>query len=288
MPVLQNDFLALTVHPQGAELASVRDQQDQTEYLWQADPSHWGRHAPVLFPIVGRLKDDQYRYGGQIYGLSQHGFARDCSFELVENRANLLDFRLSADEETRQRYPFDFVLHIRYTLAGRELTVSYQVANRGQVPMPFSIGAHPAFNCPLVAGESFADYDFVLAQPETAERHRLAGGLYTGEVETVFDGSNHLPLTPALFEQDALVFHHLQSEWVALRSRVSGREVRMTIGSFPYFGLWTKPGAPFVCLEPWQGLADYTDASGDLTDKPGIHLLMPKQVHTSSYTITFG
>lgn len=287
MSTLQNDSLKLVVNLRGAELASVRDRQDDTEYIWQADPSFWGRHAPVLFPIVGRLKDDHFQHQGQAYHLTQHGFARDLPFAPQTAPEGSLKYRLLATPETRQRYPFDFQLDIIYTLEGRDLTVAYEVSNLGAEPIPFSIGAHPAFRCPLVAGESFEDYDFVLAQAETVDRHLLAGGLYTGEVERVLHQSELLPLHPALFQRDALVFHDLTSQWVALRSRKSGREVRMYIEGFPYFGLWTKPDAPFICLEPWQGLADYRDASGHLSDKVGIILLMPGQTHQASYRVSF-
>jgi galactose mutarotase-like enzyme len=288
MPTLQNDQLSVTIHHQGAELASVIDQRDQTQYVWQADPAHWGRHAPVLFPIVGRLREDQYQHRGQPYRLTQHGFARDCAFELTETDPDFLQFVLQADVETLAVYPFDFALGIRYTLADRSLTVAYTVENRGEAVMPFGLGAHPAFTCPLVPGELMTDYDLVFSHPETAARHLLAGGLYTGETEPVLTDADRIPVTPTLFDQDALVFHELASEWVALRSRVSGREVRVSLAGFPYLGLWSKPGAPFVCLEPWQGLADYTDASGDMTDKPGMHLLMPEQVHQAAYVLTFG
>jgi galactose mutarotase-like enzyme len=287
MSILQNDSLKLAVNLQGAELTSVRDLKDDTEYLWQADPSFWGRHAPVLFPIVGRLKDDQFQHRGQAYHLTQHGFARDLPFVPQQAPEGSLTYRLQATPETKQRYPFDFQLDITYTLEGRDLRVAYEVSNLGAEPMPFSIGAHPAFRCPLVAGERFEDYDFVLAQAETVDRHLLAGGLYTGEVERVLPQGDHLPLEGELFQRDALVFHDLASEWVALRSRQSGREVRMYIAGFPYFGLWTKPGAPFVCLEPWQGLADYQRASGHLSDKVGIILLMPEQTHRASYRVSF-
>jgi len=287
MSTLQNDSLKLAFNLKGAELTSVRDLKDDTEYVWQADPTYWGRHAPVLFPIVGRLKDDRFQHQGQAYLLSQHGFARDLPFVPQPAPEGSLRYRLEATPETRQRYPFAFRLDIIYTLAQRDLTVVYEVSNLGAEPMPFSIGAHPAFRCPLVAGEHFEDYDFVLAQAETVDRHRLAGGLYTGEVERVLNEGSRLPLDAALFQHDALVFHNLASAWVALRSRKSGREVRMYIADFPYFGLWTKPGAPFVCLEPWQGLADYQNASGHLSDKVGIILLMPEQIHRASYRVSF-
>ena len=287
MPQISNAHLFLAVHAKGAELASVTRRDDQTEYLWQADPQHWGRHAPVLFPIVGRLKDDQYQHEGQTYAMKQHGLARDKMFALSDSGPDFLHFTLEADAQTRQQYPFDFALHIRYTLRGNEVTVGYTVENRSQAMMPFSIGAHPAFNCPLGEGEAFGEYFLQFEQPETCDRHLLQDGLYTGETVPLLQGDDRLPLSAELFADDALVIHQPRSRWVALRSSRSERAVRISLEGFPYLGLWTKPGAPFVCLEPWQGLADYTDHRGILKEKAGIHLLMPGKQHEASYVISF-
>ncbi len=287
MPQLSNTHLFLAVNNHGAEMASVMRRDDQTEYVWQADPAHWGRHAPVLFPIVGRLKDNEYQYGETTYSMGQHGIARDQVFALSDSGPDFLNFTLEASSATKARYPFDFVLHIRYTLRGNEVEVAYTVENRGSVMMPFSIGAHPAFNCPLVEGESFENHYLQFEQPETCERHLLEGGLFNGETAPLLEESDRIDLTEELFADDALVIHQPKSKWLALRSKSSDRAVRISLTGFPYLGIWTKPGAPFVCLEPWQGLADYTDATGLLSEKKGIHLLMPGKSHRAAYTISF-
>ncbi|MEO1448958.1 MAG: aldose 1-epimerase family protein [Bacteroidota bacterium] len=284
---LQNDLLQIHVKPKGAELAHVIDQQDQTEYMWEGDPSVWGRHAPVLFPIVGRLKDNQYMVGTESYRLTQHGFARDRTFTRIEQTESQLRFRLTNDPETEALYPFSFELEIGYHLDGRALTVSYAVRNSGEATLPFSLGAHPGFKCPLLPDESLTDYEVVFAQPETLARHLLEGGLYNRETESVLVNQDRIGITPTLFDQDALVFHQPKSEWVALRSRKSGRGVELSLEGWPYLGIWAKPGAPFVCLEPWQGVADYTDASGHLSEKLGMMFLAPGATHTAAYTLRF-
>ncbi|MEM9984079.1 MAG: aldose 1-epimerase family protein [Bacteroidota bacterium] len=287
MPQLSNSHLFLAVHLKGAELASVIRQSDQTEYLWQADPTYWGRHAPVLFPIVGRLKDDTYHAQGKSFSMKQHGLARNQMFVLSDSGDHHLQFTLESNKDTMAQYPYPFKLHITYTLRGNEVEVAYRVENLGMEPMPFSIGAHPAFNCPLTPGESFTDYYLQFEQQENCPRHLLKDGLYTGETEPLLADQDVIPLTEELFAKDALVLHQPESRWVALKAKQSERAVRISLTGFPYLGLWTKPGAPFVCLEPWQGLADYENHNGDIKEKAGIIILMPGQTHRASYTMTF-
>lgn len=287
MSEIANEILQVSIAQQGAELTSIVRRSDHTQYLWQADPAFWKRHAPVLFPIVGRLKDNQYTYQGSIYQMSQHGFARDLFFNIVEEADDSITFRLADQPLTHEKYPFAFRLDISYTLEGNALLVSYEVHNPNDKVLPFSIGAHPAFSCPIIPGESFTDYEIHFEQAETAERHLLNAGLFDGTTVPYLQNSDHFPLTNDIFDQDALVFHDLKSAYVELRSKVSGRSVRMTLDGWPYLGIWAKPGAPFVCLEPWQGLADSTDVSGVLTEKPGIHLLLPGQTHTCGYEVIF-
>jgi len=287
MATLQNDLLSISVTPKGAELASVKQLSDGTEFMWQADPAFWKRHAPVLFPIVGRLKGDSFVYEGKSYTMTQHGFARDREFVLVESGPDFLHFTLLADDATKEKYPFEFALHLRYTLTGNSLRIDYKVENKGETAMPFSVGAHPAFNCPIQAGEGLRDYEVVFEQEEEAARHLIEGGLFTGETSPMLGNADRIQLVEGIFDLDAIVLHDLKSEWVALRSKTSGREVRMSLQGWPYLGIWAKPGAPFVCLEPWQGLADYTTATGDLMEKVGIQVLMPGQTHEAGYTVEF-
>lgn len=284
---LDNATLSLVIETKGAELISAVRKSDQTEYMWQAFPEIWGRHAPILFPIVGRLKDNQYTYEGQTYQMGQHGFARDKEFDIVSQSEDTIVLRLSDDDQTRQMYPFSFALDISYHLAGEHVEITYLVHNPNDKALPFSIGAHPGFSCPLVPDEILEDYVIEFEKEETASIHLLDNGLFSGAEEPYLNNSRHIPVTKNVFDRDALVFHELKSSYVRLLSQKSDRYVEISLSGFPYLGLWAKPGAPYVCLEPWQGLADYTDASGELTEKAGIHLLRSGQTYSIQYSITF-
>ena len=274
----------------GAELTSFVTEANGLEYIWAGDPAVWGRHAPVLFPLVGRLPDDEYTYEGRDYKLPQHGFARDQEFRVLRHSATELVFQLQHDESTRAVFPFAFELTITYTLHDARLAVRWEVRN----PAPdqallFSIGAHPAVRCPLLPGEVFEDYYFDFDHPVTLERHLLHGGLLTGETAPVLTGQQQLPLSYDLFADDALVFKHYDFTGLTLRSRKSARFVRFQFDGFPYLGLWTKgPGARFVCVEPWHGIASAAGKPGELSEKEGILTLEPGQVFTATYTMEVG
>ncbi|PJJ54788.1 aldose 1-epimerase family protein [Hymenobacter chitinivorans] len=288
---LENDQCRVVVNRHGAELSSLvrKDLPEiaDLEYIWPADPAVWGRHAPVLFPIVGRLPNDTYLHQGQEYTLSQHGFARDREFALVEQTEEALTFELQADEASRAAYPFEFVLRIRYQLRGLQLTVKWEVTNPAAAEeLLFSIGAHPAFRCPLMPEEKFEDYFFHFDHPVTLERHLLQGGLLTGQTAPVLHEETEMPLTYELFAQDALVFKHFDFTHLTLRSFASDRAVRLRFDGFPFLGLWTKEkGAPFVCVEPWQGIAGAVGGPVELADKEGILTLRPGQTYAAEYSI---
>ncbi|ALW84758.1 hypothetical protein AUC43_06465 [Hymenobacter sedentarius] len=274
----------------GAELTSLVTLADGLEYVWPADPAVWARHAPVLFPLVGRLPGDTYRHEGQEYKLPQHGFARDQEFRVLRHSATELVFQLQHDERTRAIFPFAFELTITYTLRNTLLTVRWDVRNPAtDQPLLFSIGAHPAVRCPLLPSESFEDYFFAFDHPVTLERHLLQGGLLTGQTAPVLTNARELPLTYELFSDDALVFKHYDFTRLTLRSRKSTHFVRFQFEGFPYLGLWTKgPGAGFVCVEPWHGVASPTGEPGELGEKEGILTLEPGQVFSATYTMEVG
>lgn len=284
-PACQATFAA-----HGAELTSLRTTAADLEYIWSADPAVWARHAPVLFPLVGRLPNDTYSYEGRDYKLPQHGFARDQEFAVLRHTATELVFRLQHDETTRVVFPFAFELTITYTLRDTELTVRWDVRNPAtDEPLLFSIGAHPAVRCPLGPDEKFEDYYFEFDHPVTLERHLLAGGLLTGQTAPVLTQARKLPLTYDLFADDALVFKHYDFSGLTLRSRKSAHFVRFQFDGFPYLGLWTKgSGAGFVCVEPWHGIASAAGKPGELSEKEGILTLEPGQVFTAAYTIEVG
>lgn len=284
---LQNSTYQIGVQEHGAELCSFRNTQIHLEYIWQADPAIWARHAPVLFPTVGKLKNNQYTYQGKTYTLPQHGFARDFSFVLESKTENSLTFLLEQSEATLVDYPFNFRLYISYGLVGNALTVSYRVENSGNSELYFSLGAHPGFTCPLFPNEQFSDYYLELEQPETLERYLLDAGLQNGSTEAVsLENNTELPLTYELFEKDAVVLKNLKSQRISLRSRHHQHGLDFIFPDYPYFGIWTKEkNAPFICLEPWHGIADSVNSSGELTQKEGIIVLAPQQDFTCAYTI---
>ena len=203
---LENKSLRLSIHPQGAELQSVKDKKDETEYMWQADPTVWGRHAPILFPIVGRLKDNSYSWKGQSYQMKQHGFARDRVFDVDNHDGTKVSFTFKADSETCQLYPFDFKLIIQYTLQARRLSISYEVYNEGNELMPFTIGAHPGFSCPILEGEKLDDYVVEFDQEEYAVKHLLDDGLFNGSMKPILKHESRLPIDAHSFDEDAIVF----------------------------------------------------------------------------------
>lgn len=283
--VAATDTVQICAESRGAELLSLKHRRDGVERLWKGDPAFWGRRAPILFPIVGRLAENRYLFGGKEYALSQHGFARDREFKLIESSPARLLYRLSSDDETLRLYPFPFDLLVGYRLERSRLEVHHRVTNTGPSPMWFSIGGHPGFACPLKKDESFEEYELVFEEKETLPRHFLQSGLLTGESAPLLEDSDRLPLSWSLFERDAIVLQGLRSKWVELRNR-SGR-VRLSVHfeGWPYLGIWTRPGAPFVCIEPWQGLADRAGAPGLLEEKEGIVSLEPGDRWERSYFV---
>ncbi len=288
---LANDHCRAAFAAHGAELTSLAVPATGLEYVWPADPAVWGRHAPVLFPIVGRLPDDTYLHHGRPYRLGQHGFARDQEFAVLRHTADELAFRLTDSAATRAAYPFAFELTITYTLRNAVLAVRWDVRNPAGAPedLLFSIGAHPAFRCPLLPAEKFEDYFFEFDHPVTLDRHLLRGGLRTSETAPVLHRQATLPLSYELFADDALVFGHYDFTRLALRAAGSPHFVQLRFDGFPYLGLWTKgPGAAFVCIEPWHGVASPVGPPQELRDKEGILVLGPGQAFTAAYTIEVG
>lgn len=286
--ILENENWTVQIKSEGAELCSVKNKKTNREYIWQADPEVWARHAPVLFPIVGRLKNDQYRLENKTYKMSQHGFARDREFSLVEQEKLRIRLGLTADQQTMEKYPFNFVLDINYQLRENELIATYSVSNKDQQTMPFSIGAHPAFTTPRIVDQQMQEYHLVFEQDETLDRHLIKDGLRTGETKALLENEHKLPLHPKLFEDDALIFEGFQSKWVSLVVHSSGEKlVEMSVEGFPYLGIWQKEKSDFICIEPWLGVADKNDFEGELSEKEGIQLLKPEETFECSFTINF-
>lgn len=267
---LQNEFLTADIHPKGAELQTLCRKDNSLNYLWRGDPAFWGKHSPILFPIVGSIKGNTYYFEGKSYTLPRHGFARDKEFEVQAASGEEAVFTLKDDSQTREAYPFAFVFQVRYRLSGPILEVEYSVSNPGSTPLYFSIGGHPAFAVPIVEGKHYEDYYLEFSQPETADRHVLEDGLLLRESAPFLSGEQKVPLKHELFAEDAIVLHGLRSDTVTLKSDVDGHGLHFSIKGWPDLGIWAAPGAPFVCIEPWQGHADYVNHDQQLVHKEGV------------------
>jgi galactose mutarotase-like enzyme len=283
---LRNFVLSVTVKQHGAELCGLKA-ADGTEYMWQADPAVWPRHAPLLFPIVGKLVQGWYLYDGKKYEITTpHGFARDTDFELVAATESTLSYRLQATKETRKQYPFDFTLLRHYRLLEAGVEVTTEVTNSGAVVMPFSIGEHPAFSLKWGAGDKVEDYALQFEKPERLVAHLLdANGLLSDQSERLLSNQRVLPLRSNMFDRDALIFLKLNSRSISLCSRRHARRVTVEFSGYPSLGIWAKPVAPFVCIEPWYGYADPATHNGELLQKPGIILLEPGKTFTCTWRI---
>lgn len=280
---IENSNLKISAKTAGAELTSIFNKKTGREMLWQADPQYWGRHAPVLFPFVGKLKDNNYTHNGKTFEMGQHGFARDMDFELTERKDHNILFTLKSSAETKQVYPFEFELMLAYKLSANTLIHSYEIKNKGIEPMLYSIGAHPAYR---IEG-NFEDYALIFNKPESKlERTFLDSGLLAYKKPYMLKDLKTIPLSHQLFKEDALVFENLQSDEVSLLKNDKAL-LTMNFEGFPYFGIWTKPGAPFLCLEPWLGLADIKDFEGELVKKKGILTLQPGEPARYDYSVIF-
>jgi galactose mutarotase-like enzyme len=281
---LSNQFLKIVVNPVGAELNSLQTVADDFEYLWQPDANYWRRQSPLLFPIVGRVKDDHYRLDGVEYLMENHGFAKECLFELVENNSERLVYQLVSDGATLKRYPYHFQLQVSYRLNGRELEVGYNVKNCDERQMFFSIGAHPGFRCPLRPSDTMDDYRLEFERPEQIERYLLKDNLLTGAKKLFLNNEKVLPLSDELLQKGAFVLKGLQSEEVTLKSDKTARAITVCFKGFPYLGIWSQPG-PFVCIEPWYGVHGAENAEGDFSEKEGIQSLAVGEIFACSYRI---
>lgn len=272
--IASGDFTA-RINPLGAELWSLTDARGR-EYMTDADPAFWTGHAPLLFPIVGALNDDSYRLDGQKYHLPKHGFARRSRFETVEAGADHVLFRLTDSDATRTVYPFAFVLDMAFRMDGSGLRMEATITNPGKETLPFSFGFHPAFAWPLPGGAAKADHVIAFEQPEPQPIRRidLTTGLVLPEpVATPVEG--HLLYPDAdQFEADALIWDQLASRSLTFGA-AGATQLALAFPDTPMLGIWQKPGAAYLCIEPWQGIADPLGFTGDFRTKPGVIMLPP-------------
>jgi galactose mutarotase-like enzyme len=283
---LRNDTMTATVAADGAELCSLKN-AGGTELLWQAGRA-WPRHAPLLFPIVGRLKNDELRHAGSVYPMTQHGFARDQRFDWVRREPASCKLELTDNAATRARYPFAFRLSVAYTLNGADLEVALEIANTGDGMLPASIGAHPAFNWPLLPGLAKEDYALVFSQEESMPIRRLKDGLLRAAPEPTPVRGNTLALSERLFDDDAIILDQPASNSVRFAAG-RGPWIEVSWEGFRELGIWSKPGgAPFLCIEPWHGFASPSDFDGEFGDKPGLMHIAQGESRALKYRVRIG
>ena len=258
---LTNHILKIAIASKGAELQSIYNTQTQLEYMWSGDAAFWSKKSPVLFPIVGGLKNNTYQYRDIEYTLPRHGFAREREFIVSNQTNNSITFTLQDDEETRLVYPFHFCFSITYVLNENQLLVTYLVENRGTEPLYFSVGAHPAFSVPIVPETEFSDFYLTFNEFESSGKWPLSkDGLLLNSSIPFLENTNTLALSKELFYSDALVFKHLASTSISILSKKTKHGLTVSFNGFPYMGIWAAKNANFVCIEPWCGIADSIDA----------------------------
>ncbi|HSN49359.1 MAG TPA: aldose 1-epimerase family protein [Flavobacterium sp.] len=276
---ISNSNLTAQINHLGAELFSIKNRANK-EYIWEGNPAFWGKHSPVLFPIVGTLKNNLFRYKESEYHLSRHGFAREMEFELSEKSENSATFSLNSSIESKKVYPFDFEFQIRYSLEENRLNIDYKIINKNDFIMPFSIGAHPAFALP----KPFESYALLFEHEEFLTSYELENDLLSDNFTIIEMIDNQVPLNYSLFEKDALIFKKLQSKSITILEN-GNPLLRVRFDDFPNLGIWTKSNAPFLCIEPWLGYSDTVHSTGNILEKEGIQILDSKKSLECNFNI---
>jgi galactose mutarotase-like enzyme len=281
---IENEFLSVSFNHVGAELSSLIDKQDKVEHMWKADPEFWPRQAPLLFPCVGESRDGKISVDGESYPMGRHGFARHERFTVVGESKSHVVLELRSDPNTLRQYPFDFVFRARYELKGAQLITSFEVINSGIREMGFQLGGHPAFAVPFGQNGNFNDYKVEFGESMTIDRHLLTDkGLYSGKEKPFLNNEAEFELFYDLFKEDALVFKHIPAKQVWIQHRDGGKRLQMDYEGFAHFGIWSVPGADYVCLEPWIGCADMHDQPKDFFKKDSLIVLKPEERFEASF-----
>lgn len=288
MYILKNDQLEIGIQHNGAELCSIKNLKNNKEYMWQADPEIWGSHAPNLFPVIGALKGNQIKYEGEFYDMPRHGFIRHNENLEVKNQTETsITFSIKSNEELRKIYPFEFEFELSFTLKDKSVEVNHLVKNMDTKPIYFQIGGHPAFNAPLFEGETYEDYYLEFDQDLTLETYLLGeSGLVSDNTKTIIENSDKIQLTKDLFNNDALIFKNITSKNVSLKSKNHGSILSVSYDDFKNLGVWAKPGASYVCIEPWLGIADVESTDQNFKTKEGIIELETGKEYSATYSIT--
>jgi galactose mutarotase-like enzyme len=277
--IISNSKLTAAIKHAGAELFSLKN-NDNKEFIWEGNPDFWGKHSPVLFPIVGTLKNNTYTINNIPYHLPRHGFARDMEFNLVSKTDESAVFSIQSNAESLKVYPFEFELQIIYTLIDSQLDIQYKVINKNDSKMPFSIGAHPAIALP----ENFENYALEFEKQESLKYSLLENDLISNKTKQLETKENQIALNYQLFENDALIFKSLESNSLTILEN-NKPYVKVDFADFPSLGIWTKENAPFICIEPWFGYSDTDENSGNLFEKEGIITLDANQTFNSKFSI---
>jgi galactose mutarotase-like enzyme len=276
--VIKKQNIEAVINTKGAELFSLK--KAGKNYIWDINSDFWNKTSPILFPIVGALKNNEYQFLNKTYQLPRHGFARDLEFEIINKNEDFVTFSLKSSEKTLEVYPFQFELKISYTLEEEKLIVKYEVINLSEEKMYYSIGAHPAFS---VDG-NFDEFSLIFDEEKELETYKLDKDLFSGKTEKVALRGRKLPLNYNIFAKDALVFKNSVTQSLTLIKN-NNPVLKVEFSEFPYLGIWTKENAPFLCIEPWLGIADNIDSSGDLTQKEGINSLESNTEKSASWSI---
>jgi len=284
---IRNDQLEVEFQSKGAEITRIYNKETGLEYLWNANPAFWPKYSPVLFPIVGGLKNNTYFYQNQPYKFNnRHGFARESDFEVCFQDDNSVHFLLAQQEETLRQYPFHFEFQVQHTIRANSLFVTYFVKNTDTKELPFSFGAHPAFKIPLVDGTAFSDYYLQFNTAENTGRYNLSSeGLIEKTPVPFFENTVNYPLSKELFYKDALVFKTLQSDTISILSDKTSHGLKVQFKGFPFMGIWNFKDADFVCIEPWCGIADSVDTNQQILEKEGIMLIQPGEICSRTWSV---
>ncbi|TGY17673.1 aldose 1-epimerase family protein [Lactobacillus intestinalis] len=287
---IENNILKVEISSKGAEIQSVKGTHTGYEYMWQADPKIWGRHAPVLFPIVGRLKNDEYTYDGKTYHLGQHGFARNQEFEVEKHTKESITFVLRDNKETRKVYPFKFELRVNYNLLNNLLEENFSVTNTDDKELIFGVGGHPGFNLPVNQETVKEDYYFATQPSEARVRIPLEGAYLNWNKRSLASTDSLITISDDLFKNDALIYElRGHDNKISLKTEKSKFHINVWTRDAPFVGIWSQyPKTDnYVCIEPWWGIADRQDASGKLEEKYGMNHLAPREEFNAGFSIAY-
>lgn len=277
---ISNAYITAKINSKGAELFSLKNNSSNQEYIWEGNPAFWGKHSPILFPIVGTLKNNSYKVNNSEYQLPRHGFARDMTFEIIDKKEDSVTFSIQSSAETLKVYPFEFELQIHYSLEDKKLNIAYKVINKNQSQLPFSIGAHPAF---ALDGD-FEEYKLKFEKEEALVYNLLENDLISNKTQILETKDNLVKLNYTLFENDALIFKNLQSRSLTIQKNEKPL-IKVHYQGFPHLGIWTKKDASFICIEPWYGYSDSDESTENIFEKEGIQIIEANDIFNSKFTI---